>query len=44
MGGDGEAQDDVPEEGQALVGLRPAVNPRRVREGLPGELAGQRVQ
>ena len=41
VGGDGEAQDHVPQEGQALVGLGAVLDPGRVREGLPPKLLRQ---
>ena len=44
MGGDREAQDDVTEEGEPLVGLGALLDPRRVRERLPPERVGQLVE
>jgi hypothetical protein len=41
---DGQAQDDVPEEREALVGLGAVVNPRGMREGLPRQVVGQFVE
>jgi hypothetical protein len=36
--GDGEAQDHVPQEREALVGLGAVLDPRRVCERLPPEV------
>jgi hypothetical protein len=39
-----EAQDDVPQEREALVRVGALVDPRRMREGLPGEVLGQLIE
>ena len=42
--GDREAQDDVPQEREPLVGVGAAVDPRRVRERLLGEIFGELIE
>jgi hypothetical protein len=44
VGGDREAQDAVPQEGEPLVGLGALLDPRRVGEGLPLEIVGKLIQ
>jgi hypothetical protein len=44
VGGDREAQDDVPEEGQALVRALALVDPGRVSERLRGEVVGELIE
>ena len=41
VGGDGEAQDDVPQEGEALVGVGAVLDPGGVGEGLPPQVLRQ---
>jgi hypothetical protein len=44
VGGDGEAQDAVPQEREPLVRLGALVDPRRVREGLALEFIGELIE
>jgi hypothetical protein len=44
VGRHGEAQDDVPEEGEPLIGGASIVDPGSVGEGLPRELVRQLVE
>ena len=41
VGGDREAQDHVPEEGQPLIGLGAVLDPGRMGEGLPPKVLRQ---
>jgi hypothetical protein len=41
---DREAQDDVPQEREALVRLAPLVRPRGMGERLPGQILRQLVE
>ena len=42
--GDGEAQDDVPQEGEPLVGLDAVIDPRGVGERLARKVVRQLIQ
>jgi hypothetical protein len=44
VGGDGEAQDDVSEEGEPFVRALALVDPRGVRERLRGEVVGELIE
>jgi hypothetical protein len=44
VGGDREAQDDVPQEGEPLVRALALVDPGGVRERLRGEVVGKLIE
>jgi hypothetical protein len=44
VGGDGEAQDAVPQEREPLVGGAAVVDPRRVRKCLPNKVFGKLIE